>query len=731
MVLLAVESEPESDRVAAAELPALPASWPATLQLGMADSPGGASSMRTTAPFGFRYQYLAGGVNTGGGWATWNPNGAFVTYYIQDSVANNITPVFTYYMLYQSQPGVSQGEATGVITNLQNAQTMAAYYNDLKLFFQRAGGSQSRVVLHVEPDLWGFIQSSSGDNATARSVKVASTGVPELAGLPENARGFAQAIVRLRNQYAPNVLLAYHLSLWGTGVDPVLSNPSNAQIDQLAARSAAFYQSLQAGFDISFAEFTDRDAGFKQYVYGDNGASWWDTGDYSRNVRYLQGFVSGTQKRVVLWQIPFGNTKMRAMNNTWNHYQDNKVEWLLDEAARTHLQAYAQAGAVAFLFGRGADGATCACDASGDGVTNPAAINGNNLTSLNADDDGGFFRQKAASYYSTGAMPLPQNGGSPCPCSLFSATDVPTIAAVPDVGSYEVGMRFTSAQAGYVTGVKFYKGAGNGGTHVGRLWTNTGSLLASVTFTGESATGWQTASFPTAVSINAGQTYVISYGAPVGRISVTLGGFNSAISKPPLSAGPLNGAYGFGAGSFPAHSAPTNNNYFVDVVLNLSPPPPPTCPCSLFTGADVPAIPAVPDSNSYSVGVRFMSAQAGFVTGVKFYKGAGNGGTHVGRLWTVTGTLLGSVTFTGESATGWQTASFPTPIPISAGQTYIISYGAPIGRLSVTLGGFNTAISKAPLSAGPPNGVYGFGASSFPANPAPGNNNYFVDVVFN
>src|SRR5205814_10718443 len=135
---------------------------PAIMQLGMFDTPGGAANLRTTAPFGYRYQYLAGGVNTGGGWSTWNADGAFVTYYIQDSVANKMTPVFTYYMLYQSNPGVSQGEHSGVVTNLQNTQTMAAYYNDLKLFFQRASG-ESPVVLHVDPDLWVYIQSTAGD----------------------------------------------------------------------------------------------------------------------------------------------------------------------------------------------------------------------------------------------------------------------------------------------------------------------------------------------------------------------------------------------------------------------------------------------------------------------------------------------------------------------------------------------------------------------------------------
>ena len=98
---------------------------------------------------------------------------------------------------------------------------------------------------------------------------------------------------------------------------------------------------------------------------------------------------------------------MRAMNNTWNHYQDNKVEWLLDDPGRANVSAYARAGVVAFLFGRGFDGNTCACDAQGDGITNPAPINGNTRDSQSADDDGGYFRERAAAYYAAGPMTLP------------------------------------------------------------------------------------------------------------------------------------------------------------------------------------------------------------------------------------------------------------------------------------------------------------------------------------
>src|SRR5215216_2335587 len=80
--LAGVRGQSGSKSAGAASLPGLPGEWPTSMQLGMADAPGGAAAMKATAPFGFRYQYLAGGANTGSGWATWNPDGSFVTYYI-------------------------------------------------------------------------------------------------------------------------------------------------------------------------------------------------------------------------------------------------------------------------------------------------------------------------------------------------------------------------------------------------------------------------------------------------------------------------------------------------------------------------------------------------------------------------------------------------------------------------------------------------------------------------
>jgi hypothetical protein len=408
-------SQPEAgDIVSMQALPPVPAVWPSSkLELGVNDGPGGAADWAATAPFKFRYQYLAGGANTGNGWATWNTNGQFATYYIQDSIDYGFVPTFTYYMIYQSSPGNGQGEYDGVYNNLNNTQTMTAYWNDVKLFMQRAGAfPQTKVLFHVEPDMWGYIHlRATNDNATTVSAKVAATGISDLAGLPNNAAGVAQAFDRLRDLYAPNVILGYHNSLWASGADFRYTPISDAEVDAQAGRAATFFNSLGGQFDVTFGEFTDRDAAFKQYQYGDGGAAWFDSGDYHRHQRFFAKYSELAQQRIVMWQIPFGNTKMRAMNNTWGHYQDNIVQTFLDDGTRAMLTDYANGGTIAFLFGMGAGGVTCPCDANGDGVTNPAAINGNTTLSYNADDDGGFFRNRAVNYYSVGAMTLPGGGG--------------------------------------------------------------------------------------------------------------------------------------------------------------------------------------------------------------------------------------------------------------------------------------------------------------------------------
>ena len=118
---------------------------------------------------------------------------------------------------------------------------------------------------------------------------------------------------------------------------------------------------------------------------------------------------------------------------------------------------------------------------------------------------------------------------------------------------------------------------------------------------------------------------------------------------------------------------------------------PPSSTQQLFDFSATPAILADPDPNSISLGVKFLATEGGAITGLKYYKGAGDTGTHVGSLWTSAGTLLASATFTNESASGWQYVTFDNPVSISAGTTYVASYHSN-GHYTATSDYFTSAI---------------------------------------
>lgn len=439
------------------------------------------------------------------------------------------------------------------------------------------------------------------------------------------------------------------------------------------------------------------------------------------------------------------------------------------------------------------------------------------------------------------ALSMQRAAAASCPCTIFGS-QTPTTPMDTDTAAVELGVKFRADQDGFITGVRFYKGTGNTGTHTGSLWTAAGTRLATVTFTGESASGWQQASFASPVAVTANTTYVASYYAPVGRYA----GDNNYFSNAPTSSSPLtalqdgtdggNGVYRYGAGGGFPTSTYQGTNYWVDVVFtpsatdttkptvtdrqpaagatgvpvgtsvtatfseavqqptlaftltgtsavattlsydsatrtatltptaalststtytarlsgaqdasgNVMDPVTWTfttaatasgCPCTIWPGTAAPATAATADSSAVEVGVKFRASQSGFITGLRFYKGSGNTGTHVGTLWSRTGTKLASVTFTGETATGWQQAVLPAPVAVNAGTTYVASYYAPVGRYASNGSYFaSAATTRGPLTAlrngtDGVNGVYKYGASGFPTSGFQ-STNYWVDVVF-
>ena len=401
------------------------------------------------------------------------------------------------------------------------------------------------------------------------------------------------------------------------------------------------------------------------------------------------------------------------------------------------------------------------------------------------------------------------------PASVFGQ-QVPAVADSGDASAVELGLKFSPDLDGFVTGVRFYKSAANTGTHTGTLWSSAGTVLAQVTFSGESASGWQTALFSTPVAVAAGQTYTVSYTAPAGHYAFA----DEALAYQDINAAPLRvpggypnpgGVYG-NPGAFPTstYGAP---HYYVDALFSTVDTSPLTvgsfqpyagatsvpvtttvsatyskplatgtadltltqgttpvagavtydpttrkvtftpdadlayatsytvavsgtdeidqsvsgtsswtfttaaegqvpgaATVSLYDDSAVPDVIDGADPDAVTLGMRFASTVAGTVDGVRFYKAPGNTGTHTGYLYRAGDqALLGTVTFTGESAAGWQTAMFDTPIAIAADTDYMVAYRAPSGHYSLTPDAFSgTGVQRAPLYTASNSGAYSY-----------------------
>ena len=443
-----------------------------------------------------------------------------------------------------------------------------------------------------------------------------------------------------------------------------------------------------------------------------------------------------------------------------------------------------------------------------------------------------------------------------CPCSIWN-NPVPGTVDDGDTTAVELGVKFRSDVDGFITGISFYKSAANTGTHVGHLWSGSGTLLASGTFSGESPSGWQKLVFSSPIAVTSNTTYVASYFAPNGHYSAdsqyfaVTGADNAPLHALQDGVDGGDGTYVYGAGNvFPSNTY-QSTNYWVDVVFATSvgadttPPtvtsvspasgatlvpatasvnavfseavntatisgntfqlfgpsnslvaatvtyssgsqtatlqpnaalassttytavvsggvngvkdaagnamtsnftwsfttaadqaPPGTCPCTVWSPTTTPAVVDSGDLTAVELGFRFRSDVAGTITSVRFYKSATNTGTHTAHLWTNTGTLLATATFSGEGSSGWQQVDFATPVQITANTTYVASYFDPQGHYSADNNYFATAgVDNAPLHAlangvDGASGVYHYGTTiAFPTSTYQ-SSNYWVDVVF-
>jgi len=239
--------------------------------------------------------------------------------------------------------------------------------------------------------------------------------------------------------------------------------------------------------------------------------------------------------------------------------------------------------------------------------------------------------------------------------SVFSTLAAPLNTDAQDVGGVELGFRFRSDVAGFISGLRFYKASANTGTHIGSLWSNGGALLAQGTFSGETASGWQTLTFGSPVAISANTTYVASYHTDVGHYS----GDNWYFKQSGTGNGPLHalqdgvdGASGvFRYAASPAFPNGTfrSTNYWVDAIFTqnidtTAPTVSSTSPAANATNVAVNSTVAITfseDVQSGSIAFTLKDSNNNTVAGSLSY----NSGTHI-ATFTPTSSLSGLMTYT-------------------------------------------------------------------------------------
>lgn len=131
--------------------------------------------------------------------------------------------------------------------------------------------------------------------------------------------------------------------------------------------------------------------------------------------------------------------------------------------------------------------------------------------------------------------------------------------------AYELGMQFETNFSGKITGMRYYRTSSEGGSHTGHLWDEDQTLLATVNFSGETASGWQQATFASPVNIVPGRTYMVSsnihshYPSEVSGLATSIS--NGEIYSLAASS---NGAFTTSVGSYPS-STYSQSNYFRDI----------------------------------------------------------------------------------------------------------------------------------------------------------------------
>ena len=375
-----------------------------------------------------KVSYLSGEVGDGQP-VYWQKMNWFVEGSLKDAEKNKQVVWWTFYLLAASAPQhYKPGPAQASPLNAKVPKTMREYFDAFKYLMESCGKRpNATVVVQIEPDEWGHLLIGAGfDPAKEGTVMVKSSGHPDLKDLPDNIIGWAKAFKLLRDKYAPqNVLLCANPSQWA------------AEGAMSAKKWAEYFKPMGVyEWELAVLQFHDGDQG--RPGNGERPPPYTEKqlvtyfGSWDKQLRYIDEFHRLTGLWVCFWQVPVGNYFFKTCDNSKLHGTDGLCQALLEDYPKNDLIArMAAAGCCGWMFHGSNNESSHVYDAAKDGITNPTAISGSlGNTSEYADDDGGYFRLRAASYYKN---PLPIMGKpKPVPAAANkSAAIAPKAPVVP------------------------------------------------------------------------------------------------------------------------------------------------------------------------------------------------------------------------------------------------------------------------------------------------------------
>ena len=229
-------------------------------------------------------------------------------------------PVLTFYELLQSKPSIGRDEAARDLSNLRNRATMRAYWADYSLLLRRVAQSAGRA--------------HRGDPRRARPVGIPGAGARDEARTvvrraPDRAaqqarppRAARLAPEHLGDRRGPHLLQARPPRTW-------TRSPQSRRRSTSRCTRTSTWSSTTSPTETRASTSTSRTTR----------DTWWGPADFVRHDEYIAGFTRRTHEAVVLWQLPVGDTRL---NDTWDHYRDNRLQWWLDNPAGSHLKATPQ-----------------------------------------------------------------------------------------------------------------------------------------------------------------------------------------------------------------------------------------------------------------------------------------------------------------------------------------------------------------------------------------------------